>query len=193
MKSENYKVNIPVGKSGVWRVEKFSVTPKDEKLERLRAMFSSSSRGRFVPAGKYTRLMRNSTCVMSDTPNEIEDIRVPIMRANGNILINGLGLGVLLGAVLVKPEVNHVTVIELNKDVIELVGRHYEKFYGNRRLKIINADALEYKPAKAEIYTVVWHDIWDNICADNLPQIKTLHRKYGRHCDWQGSWCREYL
>ena len=189
--NENYKVNVPIGEKGIWRIEKFTVTPEDEKLEMLRSVFSSSSRGRFTPAGEYTRLMRGGAVVMSDTPDEINDIRVPIRRATGNILINGLGLGVLLNAVLMKSNVCHVTVIELSGDVIELVGTYYKKLYGNR-LEIINADALKFR-SNGSHYNLVWHDIWDNICEDNLPQMKTLHRKYGRKCDWQGSWCREYL
>ena len=52
------------------------------------------------------------------------------------------------------------------------------------------ADALEYKPPRGEQYDVVWHDIWPNICTDNLPEMHKLHRKYGRRCNWQGSWCR---
>ena len=37
------------------------------------------------------------------------------------------------------------------------------------------------------------HDIWDDICLDNLETMATLHRKYGRRCDWQGSWKRDWL
>lgn len=182
---EEIKVNIPTGEKGLWRVERFIVTEDH-------AAFSSSYRGRFTPAGEYTRLMRGKTVVMSDTPNEIDDIREPIRRASGNVLVNGLGLGVLVNAILTKPTVSRVTVIEISEDVIQLVGAHYQKQYGER-LHIVNADALKYKPTNGDYYSVAWHDIWDNICADNLPQMKTLHRKYGRICDWQDSWCREYI
>lgn len=57
-------------------------------------------------------------------------------------------------------------------------------------MQIINADAFAYKPPKSKRYGAVWHDIWANICADNLPEMHKLHRKYGRIADWQGSWCR---
>lgn len=189
---DGYKINIQLGKSGDWRVEKFTVTPEDEKLERLRAMFSSSSRVRFVPAGEYTRLVRSGTVVMSDTPNEIDDLREAIRRAHGRILVNGLGLGVYVNIILNRPKVEHVTVVEISQNVIDLVGKQLAGIYGER-LKIIQHDALSYDPPRGEKYNAVWHDIWDNICADNLPQMKVLHRKYGRRAEWQGSWCREYL
>lgn len=103
--------------------------------------------------------------------------------------MNGLGLGLIVGCMLEKEQVNHVTVIEISAEVIELVGTHYLKKYGDR-LTIIHADALEYKPSKGQRFNTVWHDIWPTICSDHLPDMHKLHRKYGRRCDWQGSWCR---
>lgn len=190
----DYKVNLPEGQSGDWKIEKFTVDADAARLEMLRSMFSSS-RGRGVPEGAYTRLMRRGTVVMSDTPDEIRDHLEPIREATGNVLINGLGLGVVLQGVLEKPGVAHATVIELSSDVIELVGKYYQKRYGDR-LTIVQADAYAYKPPKNTRYNVCWHDIFDNICTDNLPQMTRLKRKYGRICDWQGCWgeeiCREY-
>lgn len=190
--SENFKVSVPEGQSGNWRVERFTVSPEDEKFGRLRAIASSSSMGRFVPAGTYTRLMRGGTLVMSDTPDEIRDHLYAIMRAKGDCLVNGLGLGVVVNGMLQKPEVGSVTAVELSPDVLRLVGDYYKGLYGDR-LILIQANALEYKPPRNTRYTVVWHDIWDYMCADNLEQMTHLHRRYGRHADWQGSWGRERI
>ena len=66
-------------------------------------------------------------------------------------------------------------------------------------MDIVQADAFTVKLPRPSLflhvprdtrYDVVWHDIWDNICADNLPEMHRLHRRYGRRCDWQGSWAR---
>ncbi len=186
---QQYKVNIPEGTSGIWSVKRFTVTPEDENMERIRSTFSFSSRGRYTPEGEYTKLSRNGHIIMSDTPDEIKDHYSMIIEAKGHILINGLGLGVVLQGCLDKPEVTHATVIEQSQDVINLVGKYYQDKYGDR-LTIINEDAFTYKPPKGTKYGSVWHDIWDNICEDNLPEMKTLHRKYGRYAEWQGSWCR---
>ena len=181
------KVDVPEGKKGEWSVEHFVVNEEDEKLGKLRAIFSG--RGRFVPAGTYTALKRNGATVMTDTPDEIGDHRVAIQKAKGNCLINGLGLGVVLKAILEKSEVKHVTVIEKSAEVIALVGLHYKKQFDSK-LTIINADALDWKPPKGTFYGMVWHDIWNDICSDNLPEMHRLHRKYGKRSAWQGSWCR---
>lgn len=188
---DKYKVNIPEGCSGDWRVEHFEVTEDDEKFERLRAIISG--RGRFVPAGKYIRLIHKGrlmdVLVMSDTPDEIRDHLEAIHKARGHVLVNGLGLGIVIQAMLNKPEVEKVTVIEISPDVIALVGPHYQTHFGDR-LEIIEADAFTWQPPKGVRYDVVWHDIWNDICADNLPEMHKLHRKYGRRAGWQGSWCR---
>ena len=187
---DKYKVDIPEGKSGIWRVERFTVTPQDENLERIRAIASSSSRGRFTLAGTYTRLMRGNELVMSDTPDEIRDHRGAIYEAKGNVLINGLGLGMMARAVLLKPEVDQVTVIEIDPDVIKLVGKYLISQFP-MRLEIIKGDAFQYMPPKGIRYDMVWHDIFDNITADNLPLMSKLHRKYGKRTEWQGSWAKE--
>jgi len=182
----NIDVNVPDGKSGGWSVETFEVSKEDADLANMRAMFSFSTRS--IAPGTYKRLKRGGATIMSNTPMEISDCRFFIYKAKGNILINGLGLGVVLVALLKKPEVKNITVIEKSQDVISLVA---PTFTNDKRLSIIHADALEWKPPKGVRYDCIWHDIWDDICADNLSEMTTLHRKYGRRTDWQDSWCKE--
>lgn len=178
-------VSVPEGASGSWRVERFTVSEEAAKMEAIRAIFTPGGRG--VPAGDYTRLMRGGTVVMSDTPNEKRDHAWFVYQAKGRVLINGLGLGMVLGAILLKEAVTHVTVVEASEDVIQLVAPSY----ADPRVNIIHADAMKWKPPAGERYDTVWHDIWDDICADNLPEMATLHRRYGRRAAWQGSWARD--
>lgn len=184
--SDKYKVDLPIGKSGDWSIERFEVTEAQAAIERMQSMFNG---GRGVPAGEYTSLKYKSHIIMSDTPDEIRDHFSMIYAARGNILINGLGIGMVLKACLEKDIVNHATVIEKSSDVIELVGGYYKEKYGDK-LTIIHEDAFEYKTDKNVKYDAVWHDIWGNISTDNLPEMHKLHRKYGRKTNRQGSWCR---
>ena len=167
-----------------WIIEKFTV-PKSS-IEGIRAAFA----GRPVPPGEYTRLKRNKdswgNIVMSDTPAEMDDHWYAVANAKGSCLLNGLGIGMVLKNILLKSEVTDVTVIEISQDLIDLVGPHYN----DPRVTIICMDALEYKPVKDKKYGMVWHDIWDGICSDNLEDMKKLHRRYGKKAEWQGSWAR---
>lgn len=186
------KVDVPEGESGNYKVERFEVSDEDARFSGMRDIFSGQGH-RSVPAGVYTRLIRKGLWgpLMSDTPAEIRDHYNPVRKACRDCLINGLGIGVVLQACLRKPEVDHVTVIEISEDVIRLVADHYYDKFGKDKLEIIQEDALEWKPPKGKFYGMVWHDIWPDICSDNWEIMKKLHRKYGRRSLWQGSWCRD--
>lgn len=179
------KVDVPEGESGEWKVSCFTPEGFSAQLHNLKQP------GRQLVVGEtYTQLTHCGDVVMSDTPAEINDLWPFNRHLRGRLLINGLGLGVVLQGALDTRAVLHVTVIELSASVIALVARHYEARYGSERLNIINADALDWAPPKGVRYDAVWHDIWDNICGDNWEPMKKLHRKYGRRCAWQDSWCR---
>lgn len=188
---QKYKVDVPEGTSGNWKVKRFEVSEKASQISSLRAL-ASGGRGRVRP-GTYTQLLRGGAVIMSDTPDEIRDHLLFIRQAVGRVLIHGLGLGMCLNAVLLKDEVTHVTVVEKSADVINLVADHYLGKFGSERLAIIHGDAFEWKPEKGQRWDVVWHDVWGTLCLDNLPQMHTLHRRFGRRSDWQGSWGRDFL
>jgi len=172
-------VTLPNMTKGEWKIEKFKADRMD---------FSALIHGReAAKIGKeYTRLMRSRQLVMSDTPQEQRDHWSAEYQATGSCLLNGLGIGMVLKNILLKPDVADVTIVEISQDLIDLVA----PFYVDPRVTIICADAFTYQPPKGKRYQMVWHDIWDTICSDNLPEMAKLHRKYGRKTDWQGSWCK---
>jgi 16S rRNA A1518/A1519 N6-dimethyltransferase RsmA/KsgA/DIM1 with predicted DNA glycosylase/AP lyase activity len=182
--------HIPNGKKGIWEIQDFEVDNDGAKLHNLRCILTGNPTRAVLP-GKYKRLMKNGLCMMSNTPAEIYD-HIGFMwiakEVGGHILINGLGLGVALAELVKYPNITKITVIELDQDVIDLVGPHLADY---RQIEIIKADAFEHKPPKGQRYTAVWHDIWIDISSENLPEMHKLHRKYGRRCDWQGSWARQ--
>jgi hypothetical protein len=189
---DKYKVDVPEGTKGPWTVERFTVTEQDTLVFNMRATFKPG--GRTIRPGTYTRLMRAGSWdnpIMSDTPAEIRDHLRFIGWARGDVLITGLGLGVVLQAVLNKPDVRRVTVIEIDQDVIDLVAPHYAARFPDR-FEVIHGDALTLKIRPGRKWDCAWHDIWPSVCSDNLPTMKRLHRRFGRRvCDFQGSWCRE--
>ena len=174
---KNWQCTIPDSTEGQARIVSFSVSEFEAKFSTLK--------GSWIKPGNYKALKVGGVLMMSDTPLERRDHIKFIRAAHGNVLINGLGLGCCVKEILAKPEVTNVTVVEKSIDVINLVGPHFPD------IKIIHSCAFEYKPTQR--YDAVWHDIWPNICTDNLPQMHKLHRKYGKICDWQGSWSRDKL
>lgn len=173
------KVTIPECNNGEWKVEKF----KPDYLD-IHALMHGRQAAKV--GATYTRLVRGETLVMSDTPAEMSDHRDAVRVAKGSCLLNGLGIGMVLKNILLKAEVTDVTVVEVSQELIDLVSPHYK----DARVTFVCADALTYQPPKGKRYQMVWHDIWDTICADNLPEMKVLHRKYGKRTAWQDSWCK---
>jgi hypothetical protein len=173
------KVDLPEMSKGEWTVKKFKVDSLD---------FSSLAFGRSTPpiGETFTKLLRGRTLVMSDTPAEQCDHYMAVRMAKGNCLINGLGIGMVLKNILLKPEVTSVTVVEISQDLIDLISPYYQ----DERVTYVCASAYDYQPPKGVRYDMVWHDIWDTICADNLEEMAKLHRKYGKRTDWQDSWCK---
>lgn len=180
-------VSTQDGNSGAWSVETFDVS-KDQSEMTLLRMAMSGRPGDYIPPGTYKRLSRGAVVVMSNTPMEIRSNRAIVRAARGDVLINGLGLGMVLEAVLAKPDVSSVTVVEKSADVIALVGPTFAR---EPRVTIVHDDALDYAPPRGRSFDAVWHDIWDYICADNLGDMKRLHRRYGRRSIWQQSWMRD--
>jgi hypothetical protein len=180
-------MKIPNGSSGPWKVSEITLTKEDVWLENLRSI--SQPGARIILPGKYKRLTRHGKVILSNTSAEISDFRPFTRRAYGRVLINGLGLGCTVAELLNKPGVNSVEVVEISYDVIRLVA---DFFKPDPRFILHHEDAFKFKPPRGARFDFIWHDIWDDICSDNLPQMSRLHRKYGRRVEvWQASWCRE--
>jgi hypothetical protein len=189
---EQYQVDVPAGRSGPWSIERVTVSEQQAEHDNVMSCIGGHG-GRYVRAGTYTALYRDGgfdgkTIVMSDTPDEIHDHLRFIQRARGDVLIAGLGLGMVLQAVARKPDVRSVFVIEQSEDVIGLVSPHYyQKPYGDK-IRIGLADIMTWEPPKGARWTCAWFDIWDDLCTDNLTEMAKLHRRYARRVDDYGSW-----
>ena len=194
-----YRVDeLPEGERGNIKIERFEVSRVAADTQSLQCLMQGNAR-MIVPPGVYTRLIQGGWIVwMSDTPFEIRT-QYPLFKSVSyehdktkqppTVLLHGLGLGVALkGCILNGAE--HVTVIEKNPDVVALSGAFWEKQYPGK-VTIIEADSLEWKPGRGERWDLVWHDIWPNISVDNKDGMSKLHRRYGRRCKWQDSWCRK--
>lgn len=181
------KVTVPEGVSGDWKVERFHITKAEANFSCIRDGYRS------VREGDYTRLMCGDKVVMSDTPAEMSDHWKPVHMATGKVLIHGLGLGMFLSAIMRKPEVTEIMVVEKSPDVIKLIWPHYEAQDTDHRVTVMEGDAFTWTPPKGKVWDVVWHDIWNDLCTDNMKEMTTLCRRYGRRAKWQGCWSKDHL
>ena len=126
--------------------------------------------------------------MMANTPEIVEKYIAFLTIAEGNVLINGLGMGMCSQYLLNKKKVSSLTVVEFNKTVIDLVAPNFINYPNHT---IIHANAFEFEPLKDIIYDLVWHDIWTLYSAKNLKEMDILFEKYQKIALWQDAWARE--
>lgn len=171
-------------------VEHMEITAHDEDYLRLRSLVRCS-RSEWTPAGSYMRLMIDGQLWMSDTHHEQRSNLEAVHRAHGRVLVGGLGLGMVVVAMLNKPQVERVTVIERDKRVIQLVATQL----ADERLEVVEGDVFTWRPPSATLYDTIYFDIWLDRCVDNLTEITRLKRGYARRLNrssaggcWMGAW-----
>ena len=117
------------------------------------------------------------------------------LKRGGEILVTGLGLGLVAEAILRTPESNvtRVTIVEQSADVIQLVAPFLRSRYGDK-IEIQEGDAFVWEPPAERRFTVGWHDIWpDPYTNTNVEEMERLEAHHARWCDWQGFWPKAYL
>ncbi|MDY0404289.1 hypothetical protein P5G51_001635 [Virgibacillus sp. 179-BFC.A HS] len=118
---------------------------------------------------------------MTVTPNEIETMRDAVDKATGNVLTYGLGLGYYAYMVSEKDNVDNVTVVELNPNVIDLFKRYIlPQFAHGDKISIIQADAFQYAKENMAtgnydiVFTDLWHDVSDGM--DMYVKMKSFEK-----------------
>lgn len=121
---------------------------------------------------------------MEDSQSELQK-HLPIwLRARGRVLVTGLGLGCVVRGLLAKPDVDHITVIEIDRSILRIVGHEFES---NTRVSLVHGDALAFHP-NGHHWDYAWHDLW----TDGEEHLQCLHArlmaKFFHSCDVQGAW-----
>lgn len=130
-----------------------------------------------IPSGKFVRLIHRGEVVMSNTDMEKRTNSSFVINAHGNVLIGGLGIGLILLSVQDKEEVKQITVVEKNMEVIELVVGQLPL---NSKVHIVHDDVFEYKPLFK--YNTIYMDIWNYINSDVYQrEMKPLISRYRRY------------
>lgn len=126
--------------------------------------------GFFETEFTFPAVLENGRIWMTITPNEIETMKEAVHHAFGNVLTFGLGLGYYAYMAAEKENVESVTVVEMNQDIIDLFKEHIlPQFKHAKKIKLIKADAFEYAkehitPGKYDfVFTDLWHDVSDGI------------------------------
>lgn len=132
-----------------------------------------------TPDQEYVRLWVDGEMMMSNTNMEKRTSAEFVSNANGDVLICGLGIGLVLIPLFESKYVKSITVIEKYQDVIDCVLPQIKPYDKQDKLKVICADCFEY--GTKERFDTIFIDIWANINSDIYEEeMKPLKNKYIR-------------
>jgi hypothetical protein len=183
------------GTLGDVQLSQFTVSQEEEARSNIRQVVTQG-RETTVRAGSYMKLTVGGTLMMSDTQMEQSSNMEVVDKARGDVLIAGLGLGLILMPILANPVVTSVTVIENNSNVVNLVAPTLQACEGGEKLVVIHADIREWKPKRGSRWHTIYFDIWPFVCEDNLDEMDELHERFKNYRvkgGWMGSWQRKKL
>ena len=178
---------IPEGESGVTVIRHAEVSQQHSDMTRIRAAINDRKRD-YIPAGRYVQLFIGGQLYMSDTPTEQRENQELLNRAKGDVLIAGLGIGMVLVPLLANPAVTSVTVVEMNPDVVALVAPYFPE------VNVVTADFLEWSALPGVRWDTIYFDIWPTIDVDDMPEVAKLRKRYRRRLSpggWMGSWAHD--
>ena len=150
-------------------LDKFKVESGD-----FRAMLAS------VPEGQYVRLRekaRSGDVIMSNTPMEKHTNAAFVKVAHGDILIAGLGIGLVPMAIQDKPEVSSIMIVEKEPEIIQLIS---SQLNFNSKVKIVEEDIYHYRPFD-EKFDCIYFDIWPYINEDVYKDMLFLKDGFRRY------------
>ncbi|HEY4062320.1 MAG TPA: hypothetical protein VGM30_10490 [Puia sp.] len=188
-------IAVPDGRIGDWEIKTFVVTIEGAAQHNLNQMGGLE---RYIVPGEYKYLLCHKKeylrkgypsgyPVMSNTPAEIIDHMPFIEKAHGRVLIFGLGLGMIVQALIDKREVEHITVVEIASEVIQLSGSYYQNL--SSKVQVFQGDAFSCVPTPN--FDAVWFDIWDLIDDHNLKQMRLLKKRWKEYVPIRMCWAEK--
>lgn len=169
---EELFARYPVKKHGSAEIVLYEVTRHDIMMGTIRAKTHIDRQLAYTPPGMYVKLEINGRLMMSSTNMEFITNLPFLDHVTGDVLIGGLGLGLILEELRGRKEVRSVTVIEKNPDVIALVAPTV------REAKIIEGDVFKWEPVPGRHFDTIYMDIWENATKEEDPEIRALRLRY---------------
>lgn len=133
----------------------------------------------------FITISKDNVIWMSITPNETWTILPSIERSFGKVITFGLGLGYYPLMCALKENVESVTIVEFDENIINLFKKHLLPLFPNKeKITVVHADAFKYCKENNvnELFDFAYMDIWHG-AEDGLPfYIKFKKFEENTHC-----------
>jgi len=168
------KIQIPEVKLGDWELKYESYQAYEAFIYNdliLKPDFREIPRvGFFDEEFWFPAVKQNDREWMSIKPNEIETMQPALNEIKGRVITFGLGLGYFTYMASIKENIQQITVVERDSEVIQLFEKYIlPQFQYKEKVKIISVDAFEFAeqqmPYRKYDYAFVdlWHDESDGL------------------------------
>jgi hypothetical protein len=124
--------------------------------------------------------------IMQDSEAEYNEHQWLWDNATGDILIGGLGIGLVNEILINNDDITSITIVENSQDVIDLVWEHCAK---DDRFTLILEDFETWEIPDDMEWNIIWADTWliDNTL-DNYDYKLLITNKYSQHTTNIGFW-----
>ena len=140
-------------------------------------------------------LNKSNECIMSSNLFERLTNQNFINSAKGDVIIFGLGLGLILFPLLEDEEINSITVIDNSIDIINTIGPIIKNYDVNDKLTIINGDVFTYYQQLNDAkFDVAYFDYWNIVDSTIYNDMKILKELYKNNIKETGQimyWCED--
>jgi len=174
-------VELPEGESGDYAIAHYTNETSEKNWLTYLDMKGES-------LDSYTVLTKNGCPmpIMQDSIAEYNEHQWLWDNATGDVLVGGLGIGMIHQALIDNPDVTSVTIIEISQDVIDLVWEHCAK---DDTFTLILDDFETWVPPEGTTFDTIWADTW---LVDNPMSAKEhqehIQNHYADYCDNIGFW-----
>lgn len=125
--------------------------------------------GFFTEPYDYPAVLQGGREWMTLLPNEINSQKKYVDAAFGKVLTYGMGLGYYVLQAALKDEVESVTAVDIDENVIKIFNDNIlPQFppHARKKVRVVSADAFKFAENLKEgdfdyIYADIWHDVAD--------------------------------
>lgn len=168
-------IRFPDVSHGRWRLTTLRYAPYElfvrDDLLRMSDGREIPQLGYFDEEFAYPAVLQDGREWMTVTPNEIATMRAPLQAMHGRIAVMGLGLGYFAYMASENPAVTQITIVERDREIIDLFTRHILPQFPQRdKISIICEDAFKFaagmgcsRPAYDCAFVDLWHDVADGV------------------------------
>jgi hypothetical protein len=142
-----------------------------------------------------TKINDTVQCVMSNNLFEKLTNQNFIDTARGDVIVFGLGLGLILFPLLEDDEISSITVIDNSIDIIDNIGPIIKNYDVNNKLTIIQGDVFtHYQQLNEMKFDVMYFDYWnivDSTIQTDMEMLKELYKNNIKETGQIMYWCED--